>query len=67
MSTKVFSCIQKVINNVGVCLRPQGKGSGISGGCLSWVVQALLRHSQVVLCGAAAALARFFGFQHLVE
>ena len=52
MSTKLSSYVQKVINNVGVCLGPQGRGSGDGGGCLGWVVQVLLRRSRAVPCGA---------------
>ena len=49
--------VQKVINNVGVCLGPWGSGSGDVGGCPRWVMQTLLRRSRVVPCGMAGALA----------
>ena len=61
MSTKLSSYVQKVINNVGVCLGPRGGGSGDGGDCPGWVVQALLRRSQVVPCGTAGALVGVLG------
>ena len=39
---KAFQLRTKVINNAVVFLGPQGGGSGDCGGCLGWVVQALL-------------------------
>ena len=38
-----------MINDVGVCLKPQGRGSGDSGGSPGWVMQALLGRSRVVV------------------
>ena len=61
MSVKLSSYVQKVINNVGVCLGPRDRGSGDGGGCPGWVVQALLGRSRVVPCGAAGAFAGVLG------